>query len=336
MNREEMIGELKKTDLRAIPTVITMDMGLEYDYATTEGAGSGFGGMGNWPMHMFGPIEKEQWMKIREAINDKTLEISDLKGTGLVGFLVQVKTINYEINPTEILKGLTSLPEDQTNVFYCFFDTGLWYDGTEKPEFYTSEKELKEKFIDHYVSDLTRWEEMNDDELKHWYGRLQNEMEVLPICTYDEKKPEIVFAFELKDARGMLYSRIIIQDGSDGAFVQYYAGTKTHRFAPEDERSLRIGRADLRRIKTILDDDRLFETTELEPPFETECLDGCIQQFEVSSFGRRINATGYNIELCQEDTKHCLHSVLMARALERIREILLPLDVPQGCLMLSR
>ena len=46
MNREEMLKELKTIDLRAIPTVATMDMGLQYDYATSEGAGTSFGGNG--------------------------------------------------------------------------------------------------------------------------------------------------------------------------------------------------------------------------------------------------------------------------------------------------
>ena len=105
MNREEMLKELKTIDLRAIPTVVTMDMGLQYDYATSEGAGTGFGGMGDWPAHMFNPIQNEQWHMIRKAIKENALAVSDLKGTGLDDFLGNVKTISDEdkIIPSEVL-----------------------------------------------------------------------------------------------------------------------------------------------------------------------------------------------------------------------------------------
>ena len=52
MPRKEMIEYLKTIDVRAKPTIITDDMGLQYDYVTAEGAGTGFGGMGDWPVHM--------------------------------------------------------------------------------------------------------------------------------------------------------------------------------------------------------------------------------------------------------------------------------------------
>ena len=191
MNREEMLKELKTIDLRAIPTVATMDMGLQYDYATAEGAGTGFGGMGDWPAHMFNPIAKEQWLTIRKAIKENALAVSDLEGTGLDSFLGNVKTISNEekIIPSEVLEGLLILPEDHADAFFCMFDAGLWYDKyADKPEFFTSEKELKEAFINRYVDDLTRWEEMDDEELIDWYNRLHDEMEEFTIYTYDPEE----------------------------------------------------------------------------------------------------------------------------------------------------
>ena len=188
MNREEMLKELKTIDLRAIPTVVTMDMGLQYDYATSEGAGAGFGGMGDWPAHMFNPIQNEQWHMIRKAIKENALAVSDLKGTGLDDFLGNVKTISDEdkIIPSKVLEELLTLPEDHADAFFCMFDAGLWYDKyADKPEFFTSEKELKEAFIKRYVDDLARWEEMDDEELMDWYNRLHDEMEEFTIYTYD-------------------------------------------------------------------------------------------------------------------------------------------------------
>ncbi len=191
MTRDELLKELKSIDLHAIPTVATMDMGLQYDYATSEGAGTGFGGMGDWPAYMFEPIEKEKWSGIRESIRNNTLTVENLEGTGLDEFLSKVSTIDYEIVPSEVLKGLLDLPEDLTEPYYCFFDAGQWYDQyAEKPVFLTSERELKEAFISSFVNDLTRWEDMNDDELKEWYDRLQDEMAEFAIYSFDPKEED--------------------------------------------------------------------------------------------------------------------------------------------------
>lgn len=51
MTRNEMLRVLKNVEFCAIPTVATFDMGLQYDYVTSNGAGTGFGGMGSWPIY---------------------------------------------------------------------------------------------------------------------------------------------------------------------------------------------------------------------------------------------------------------------------------------------
>lgn len=189
LNREKMLTELKNIDLRAIPTVATMDMGLQYDYATSEGAGTGFGGMGDWPAHKFMPIRKERWLRIREGKKNNSLTAADLEGTGLDIFLEKFNTINYEVIPSEALKGLLNLSEELSGPFYCFFDDGLWYDEhAERPVFFTSEKELKAEFISRFVDDLTKWEEMDDEELTQWYERLQDEMAEFAVCVYDSEE----------------------------------------------------------------------------------------------------------------------------------------------------
>ena len=101
VNREEMIKELKSIDLRAIPTVATMDMGLQYDFITSEGTGTGFGGMGDWPAHMFRPKDLKLWQKIREDIKNNKLAVTDLEDTGLDVFLENVNTIDGDLNPSE-------------------------------------------------------------------------------------------------------------------------------------------------------------------------------------------------------------------------------------------
>lgn len=189
MTREQMmIEELKSLDLRAIPTVVTMDMGLQYDYATSEGAGSGFGGMGNWPIHLFNPINGKQWLSIRECIRNKTIALEHLKNTGLDVFFQSIPTLGEEVVLSEVLEDLLNLPENLINKYYCLFDTGIWYAKGDNPVFFTSEYQLKDAFIVRYVNDLTRWEDMDDEELVGWYNRIHDEMTELPVYTYEPEE----------------------------------------------------------------------------------------------------------------------------------------------------
>ena len=51
MNRDELLKQLHNIRVAAQPTVITPDMGLRYEYVTSEGYGEGFGNMGDWPVY---------------------------------------------------------------------------------------------------------------------------------------------------------------------------------------------------------------------------------------------------------------------------------------------
>ena len=93
MKREEMIAKLKSAVIRVIPVLITMDMGLQYDYVTAEDAGTGFGGMGSWPVHLFYFMELEKWRQLRSAIQDGSLSDEHLKGTELAAFIDSISTM---------------------------------------------------------------------------------------------------------------------------------------------------------------------------------------------------------------------------------------------------
>ena len=154
------------------------------------------------------------------------------------------------------------------------------------------------------------------------------------------KKPETIFRYELKNAWCMPLCRLEVIDGPEtlvsfetDAFkerLERYPGTG------EFTEEIRLSRVDLMRIRDILDDDRLFETEELEDPYGMMILDGYIQEFGISGKGRHIDANGYNIQACKGDTEHCFRSDLMIRTLEEIGKILIPLGVPEQCFFLVR
>ena len=184
MSREEMINSLRKIDVCARPTVATEDMGLQYDYATSEGAGTGFGGMGDWPVHLFHPIIADKWNRIRLAIKNGLLSEEHLRGTELFAFVENINTMGPLVL-SEVLHDLLTLPEVLEHPFYCFFDQGKWYTQMDNPRFYLTEQEAKRAFISEYVFDVKSWENMDDDEIKKWYDLVHGKMSEFPAYSYD-------------------------------------------------------------------------------------------------------------------------------------------------------
>ena len=87
---------------------------------------------------------------------------------------------------SEVLAGLLALPDVLKCSFYGFYDRGMWYTRSDNPKFFLSEQEIKNAFIANYVMDVKPWAEMDDDELKAWFDRVQNEISEFPRYTYDE------------------------------------------------------------------------------------------------------------------------------------------------------
>ena len=152
------------------------------------------------------------------------------------------------------------------------------------------------------------------------------------------KKPETIFRYELKNAWCMPLCRLEVIDGPESlvsfATDAFKERLERHPGTGEFTEEIRLSREDLMRIRDILDDDRLFETEELEDPYGMMILDGYIQEFGISGKGRHIEAHGYNIQACKGDVEHCFHSDLMIRILEEIGKILIPLGVPEQCFTL--
>ena len=176
MTREEMISALRAAGVRAIPTVATYDMGLQYEYITPEGAGTGFGGMGQWPLWKFSAIPVEQWMQIKQSLDDETLSIEGLDGTGLDGLFDAIYTFD-KLDPSDVFAELSDI-DASAGTFYCLFDAGMMY--CERPQFYATQEEAIKAFAGAYCNDVESWDGMDDDELTEWYGKLSDELDAMP------------------------------------------------------------------------------------------------------------------------------------------------------------
>lgn len=74
MTREEMIKKLENAAFCAVPVMMTMDMGVQYDFITPEGAGSLFGTLGEWPAYCVQVVEESKWRRIREKVANGTVD----------------------------------------------------------------------------------------------------------------------------------------------------------------------------------------------------------------------------------------------------------------------
>ena len=190
-SREDMISEMSKIIVRAIPTVATYDMGLEYDYITSLGIGTGFGGMGQWPAYWFSKIDDDKWKEIREKLASCQLTIETLKDTELYPFAERLFEDYYgaqfrTIELNDMLSGLLDLPEALHGKLYALFDMGdSGYDG-HKPVFFESEESLLEEFKDVYCNDIIPWEELEDKDVLIWYRRLETDFDSFPYYHYSK------------------------------------------------------------------------------------------------------------------------------------------------------
>ena len=140
MNRSEMISHLSQIGLRAVPTVMTYDMGLQYDYITTRGAGTSFGGMGRWPLWHFSAMDKAKWDAIVSHIKEDCLTHHDLLGTEFELFVDNVALLGEDtVDYVRFFSGLLDMKWPVKD-FYCLYDNGIWYDSRSSiPIFKSSE-----------------------------------------------------------------------------------------------------------------------------------------------------------------------------------------------------
>ena len=170
MTREEMLFELAKTEFCAIPTVCTMDMGIEFDFVCSEGAGTLFGVFGSWPMYRLRKVDKDKIEQFKAKVAKNKLTLEDLEGTDF--YRLYNQCVASEIDIQSLFWNISKLPDIDEDYLWCICDI---YEYEPCAEFFETKDDMIDSFQLNYCSEIQEWNDMEDEELETWLKRIHDE-----------------------------------------------------------------------------------------------------------------------------------------------------------------
>lgn len=187
MNRQEILDKLHNIKIGASISAYTYDMGIQYVYVTPEGYGESLGNMGDWPVFCIENITVDFLEFIREKIINKTLVEQDIANSKLYDFFRYVFNNKSEDRCYkelyEFLQDFVNVTSLEDNKLYILCDSLQW-----KPEasFFGSYRDVERAFADHYIFNVTKWEDCTDEELDDWLYRIEEELSGMIIKSFED------------------------------------------------------------------------------------------------------------------------------------------------------
>lgn len=179
MTINEMLQKLKSIKRTAHPTVMTYDMGLQFDIMDSTGAETNLGNVGDWPLWKFKRLNQEEIENISEKINNKTLKVEDFVGIEIEPFIETIISQYKEIKLYEVIKDIVKYPySNEIPDFFVYCDTKSW---SFELEIFGTENEIIEDFYKRF-SIYTKWEDYDDDELANYITEIEENGE--GVCFY--------------------------------------------------------------------------------------------------------------------------------------------------------
>ena len=187
MTRDEILNKLKSLKPTAFPTTATMDMGLEFDVLTAEGAYTYLGAIGDWPVWVFDRLESSKVMELKNKI-DKNINLTaeDFKNTDLYKFAKKLENReDFEFH--EKFQSIINFEKsDESKYVYAYCDLGEWVPDL---DFYGTDEEISKVFFSSFPGS-TLWDDLDDNWLSTYYEELEEHGEGLPFNSsenlYDE------------------------------------------------------------------------------------------------------------------------------------------------------
>lgn len=183
-----MLEKLHSIDVIVCPSVVTFDLGIQFDVMTSKGVCTHLGNVGNWPCRELS-VTKEL-IELREKVLEDTtsVTIEDVLAVDVCKRLLSYYNMYNEEewlvegNVLDICFGnlINSIREIDCSrdKVYAYVDLEEWEDGTVK--FFNEERDLNTYFVSIFGKDDRLYDDMTDEELQDTYDKAQeNENGVL-------------------------------------------------------------------------------------------------------------------------------------------------------------
>lgn len=185
MARDEILKKLKSIKRTAHPTVMTYDMGLQFDIMDSTGAETNLGNVGNWPLWKFYRLSQKQIDLLKVKINNKDLSVSDFEGIDFEPFIKTILSQYQDIKLYEVFKDIENYPfSDEQNFFFIYCDTKSW---DFELKMFATEEEITDYFYERFAI-YTKWEDYNDDELSSFLEEIEENGEGVCFYTVDNEE----------------------------------------------------------------------------------------------------------------------------------------------------
>lgn len=183
MLREEMIEKLRNIRLTSYPTVVTFDMGMQFDVFSKDGAFTCLGEIASWPLWKLKRLSESKINDIQNKINNNSLTCEDFVDTELRTFVEEIVQ-NKKGDINLLLKDVCKYPfSSEDHYIYVYSDTEGWNDEV---SFWGTLEEFEEDYLKRYRAMLTDWENFSDSELKSIIEEIEEHGEGLFFCEMEK------------------------------------------------------------------------------------------------------------------------------------------------------
>ena len=181
LKKAELLEKLQSITFGVILTDLVSEYCFELITMTSAGTSYQWIAYDDWNVYRLKLCTRESWLRIREKIKNKTLNILDLEGTEFKDLLNSTIREGEDINYTEKLSGLLELSQDHEDEIYCCFSP------EEKTfRFASNQDDLKKILASEYCYSDSLWNDMELGDLENWLERYEEEGQEIPCTYFDE------------------------------------------------------------------------------------------------------------------------------------------------------
>ena len=144
-----------------------------------------------------------------------------------------------------------------------------------------------------------------------------------------------LFEYSLYDAWHMPISCVTILEDQNIAILSL-PRDGDERFLPQESKSVEISNEAMEKVRNIITESRVFEIDDVEENMDIFCLDGFINEFNVSNENKYNTVEAFNLDTYKSYTKKYHKAAKLIKLLKDLSKVLVPEGVDKRCFKLER